>query len=223
VTKIKICGLTDKNNAIAAAKAGADLLGLVFAPSRRRVSSQRALQIAEAVYELKQRPLIVGVFVNLPAGEINSIAEYCCLDMVQLSGDESWRFCWQIERPLIKVIHIEADRTTGQVWSEIEEGYRPGLKQKPVLLLDTKTKDVYGGTGRTFDWRLAEEVSKRYPVIIAGGLSPQNVGSLIKQVNPWGVDVSGGVESGGEKDIKKINAFIKAVRQAEKEVENAAG
>jgi len=221
VAKIKICGLTDKNNAIAAAKAGADFLGLVFAPSRRQVSTERALQIVEAVHELKQRPLIVGVFVNLPAGEVNSIIEGCRLDMVQLSGDESWRYCREIERPLIKVIHIEAKRTVGQVLSEMEEGYRSGLKQKPVCLLDTKTKDVYGGTGRTFDWRLAEEISKRYPVIIAGGLSPQNVGSLIKQVNPWGVDVSGGVESGGEKDIKKMDAFIKAVRQAEKEVEIA--
>jgi len=223
VAKIKICGLIDKNNAIAAAKAGADFLGLVFAQSRRRVSLQRALQIVEAVHELKQRPLIVGVFVNLPAGEINSIAEYCRLDMVQFSGDESWHYCRQIERPIIKVIHIEAGRTAGQVLSEMGKGYRSGLKQKPALLLDTKTKDFYGGTGRTFDWRLAEEISKRYPLIIAGGLSPQNVGSLIKQINPWGVDVSGGVESDGEKDIKKINAFIKAVRQAEKEVENAAG
>lgn len=223
MAKIKICGLTDKNNAKAAAKAGADFLGLVFAQSSRRVSPDGALKIVEAVHELKQRPLIVGVFVNLPAGEINSIAEYCRLDMVQLSGDESWRYCRQIERPLIKVIHIEADRIAGQVLSEMEEGYRSGLKQKPALLLDTKTKDFYGGTGRTFDWGLAEEVSKRYPVIIAGGISPQNVGSLIKQVNPWGVDVSGGVESGGEKDIKKIDAFIKAVRQAEKEVKNAAG
>ncbi len=223
MAKIKICGLIDKNNAIAAAKAGADFLGLVFAPSRRQVSTERALQIVEAVHELKQRPLIVGVFVNLPAGEINSIAEYCRLDMVQFSGDESWHYCRQIERPLIKVIHIEADRTAEQVLSEMEKGYRSGLKQKPVLLLDAKTKNIYGGTGRTFDWKLAEEVSKKYPVMVAGGISPHNISGLIKQVNPWGVDVSGGVESGGEKDIKKINAFIKAVRQAEKEVENAAG
>ena len=223
MAKIKICGLIDKNNAIAAAKAGADFLGLVFAPSRRQVSTERALQIVEAVHELKQRPLIVGVFVNLPAGEINSIAEYCRLDMVQFSGDESWHYCRQIERPLIKVIHIEADRTAEQVLSEMEKGYRSDLKQKPVLLLDAKTKDVYGGTGRTFDWKLAEEVSKKYPVMVAGGISPHNISGLIKQVNPWGVDVSGGVESGGEKDIKKINAFIKAVRQAEKELENAAG
>ncbi|MFH1662696.1 MAG: phosphoribosylanthranilate isomerase [Chloroflexota bacterium] len=223
MAKIKICGLTNEADAIATAKAGADFLGLVFAQSKRQVSPDRALQIVKAVHKLKQRPLIVGVFVNMPAGEVNSTAQYCRLDLVQLSGDESWRYCREIERPLIKVIHMEAARTASQVLSEIEEGYRSGLKQKPVCLLDTKTEDAYGGTGKVFDWRLIEEVSGRYPVIIAGGLSPQNVGSLIMQVNPWGVDISSGVESGEEKDIQKINAFIEAVRQAEKEVKIAAG
>lgn len=222
MAKIKICGLTDKKTAIAAAKAGADFLGLVFAKSKRRVSQERALQIVEAVHKLKQRPLIVGVFVNSPAGEINNIAEYCHLDLVQLSGDESWRYCREIERPLIKVVHMDATHSPGKALLEIEEGYRSGLKQKPICLLDTKTENVYGGTGMSFDWKMAEEVSGRYPVIIAGGLSPQNVGSLIKQVNLWGVDVSSGVESNGKKDIKKIGDFIKAVRQAEKEVDIAA-
>jgi phosphoribosylanthranilate isomerase len=223
VTKIKICGLTNEADAIAAAGAGADFLGLVFAQSKRQLSSERALQIVKAVHKLKKRPLIVGVFVNLAAGEINRIAGYCRLDMVQLSGDESWSYCLDIERPLIKVIHIETSQTASQVLSEIEEGYKVGLKQEPICLLDTKTGDVYGGSGRVFDWRLAEEVSGRYPLIIAGGLSPQNVGKLVKQVNPWGVDVSSGVESGGIKVIQKINGFIKAVRQAEKEVEIATG
>jgi len=223
MVKIKICGLTNEADAITAARAGVDFLGLVFAESKRQISLEMALQIVKAVHKLRQRPLIVGVFVNLPAGEINRIAGYCRLDMVQLSGDESWSYCLDIERPLIKVIHIKADRTSGYILSEIEEGYKVGLKQRPIYLLDTKTGDTYGGSGRAFDWRLAEEVSGRYPLIIAGGLSPQNVGNLVKQVNPWGVDVSSGVESGGIKAIQKINDFIEAVRQAEKEVEIATG
>jgi len=223
MAKIKICGLTNEADAITAAGAGVDFLGLVFAPSKRQVSSERALQIVKAVHKLRQRPLIVGVFVNLPAGEINRIAGYCLLDMVQLSGDESWSYCLDIEHPLIKVIHMETSQTASQVLSEIEEGYKVGLKQRPIYLLDTKTGDAYGGSGIVFDWKLAVEVSGRYPLIIAGGLSPQNVGWLVKRVNPWGVDVSSGVESGGIKAIQKINDFIKAVRQAEKEVEIATG
>ena len=223
MAKIKICGLTNEEDAIAAAGAGVDFLGLVFASSKRQLSPEKALQIVKAVHKLNQRPLIVGVFVNLAAGEVNGIAGYCRLYLVQLSGDESWSYCLDIERPLIKVIHIETSQTASQVFSEIEEGYKVGLKQRPICLLDTKTGDVYGGSGRVFNWRLAEEASGRYPLIIAGGLSPQNVGKMVKQVNPWGVDVSSGVESGGIKDIKKINDFIKAVRQAEKEVEIATG
>ena len=223
MAKIKICGLTNEADAIAAARAGADFLGLVFAPSKRQLSPERALQIVKAVHELKQRLLIVGVFVNLLAGEINRIAGYCRLDMVQLSGDESWSYCLDIERPLIKVIHMEASQTASQVLSEIEEGYKVGLKQRPIYLLDTKTGDTYGGSGEIFNWKVAGEISGRYPVIIAGGLSPQNVGNLMKQVNPWGVDVSSGVESNGIKAIQKIDDFIKAVRQAEKEVEIATG
>jgi len=220
---IKICGLTNKGSAIAAAEAGADYLGLVFAESKRQVSKEKALQIVKVVRELKQAPMIVGVFVNSPAGEVNSIAEYCHLDMVQLSGDESWSYCLNVERLLIKVIHIQANYTTGQILSEIEEGYKTGLKQKPICLLDTKKGDAYGGTGRVFDWKIVEEIASRYPLIIAGGLSPQNVADLVKQVKPWGVDVSSGVESNGIKDVQNINNFIKTVRKAEKEVQIATG
>jgi phosphoribosylanthranilate isomerase len=223
VTKIKICGLTSARDAVIACEAGADFLGLVFAKSKRQVSPERALQIVETLYGLKQHPMIVGVFVNISAIEVNHITRYCHLDLVQLSGDETWSYCQKIEFPLIKVIHIGASKKASEVLCEIEKGYKTDLKHKPIYLLDTKTKGIYGGTGITFDWKIAKEISSRYPVIIAGGLSQQNVENLIKQLNPFGIDVSSGVESCGKKDKKKIDAFIKAVRRAGKEVGSGTG
>jgi len=100
---------------------------------------------------LKLQPKVVGVFVNSTAQEVNRIADYCHLDRVQLSGDESWRYCQQIERPVIKVIHILSNQKAEQIMSEIESGYSLGLKHKPICLLDSKTRDDYGGTGQAFN------------------------------------------------------------------------
>jgi phosphoribosylanthranilate isomerase len=212
VTKVKICGLTQAEHALVASEAGADFIGVVFAPSRRQITPKKARELVQAVRDLVTRPAVVGVFANSTAAEINSIADYCSLDWVQLSGHESWAYCQEIERPIIKVIHVSPSTTVEKVLSSIETGYRMLAGKEFVCLLDAEVEGAHGGTGQTFNWELARVVSARFLVMVAGGLTPTNVGQLLMAVKPWGVDVSSGVETGGQKDLVKIRAFIEAVR-----------
>jgi phosphoribosylanthranilate isomerase len=214
VTRIKICGLSEIQHVMTAAEAGADFIGLVFAPSKRQVSTKKALRLIEAVCHLKTRPAVVGVFVNSPVEIVNRIADYCHLDRVQLSGDETWDYCRRIERPIIKTIHVTNTSTPDEITSEIATGHKLLPKQNLICLLDSKVGDIYGGTGKAFDWKLAKKISARFPVLIAGGLTPTNVGRLVKKTHPWGVDVSSGVETKGQKDTTKIRTFIQEVRAA---------
>jgi len=214
VTRVKICGLTDIDTAIAAAEAGADLLGLVFAPSRRRVTPEAGRAITAAIRTRKLCPLLVGVFVNLPAGEVNRTAAFCGLDRVQLSGEESWAYCRRMELPVIKTVHVPAGADGREITRRIAAG-RYFLGAGLTCLLDTAAPGAHGGTGRRFDWRIAREAAARFPVIIAGGLDAESVGQLVREVRPWGVDVASGVETAGSKDTEKIRAFIAAVRRAE--------
>jgi phosphoribosylanthranilate isomerase len=212
MTRVKICGIRDKTHALAAVEAGADFIGLVFAPSRRQVSPQKALPLVELVRGLRSRPAVVGVFVNAAAQEVNHIADYCQLDWVQLSGDETWQYCQELKKAIIKVIHVSSGQKTDEILADIETGYQLLPEKELVCLLDSRVGGAYGGTGQVFNWQLAREVSVRFPVMIAGGLTPANVGQLVREVQPWGVDVSTGVESNGLKDASKIRAFVKAVR-----------
>ncbi len=217
MTRVKICGITETAHALATAEAGADFIGLVFATSRRQVTLERAKGIAQAVKDLKKPPLVVGVFVNTAANEVNRIADYCGLDWVQLSGDEPWEGLGDVERPFIKAIRVSREVNAEEIIATMSIGYEL-LGKELICLLDSHVEGSYGGTGQTFDWRLARQVSQRFPVIVAGGLSAENVGEAIKTVRPWGVDVSSGVETGGLKDVAKIKAFIEAVRRTDEDV-----
>jgi phosphoribosylanthranilate isomerase len=212
VTFVKVCGLSELEHVTAAALAGADFVGFVFAESRRRVTADKARDLVAAIGTRETRPATVGVFAGSPAAEVNRIAAYCGLDRVQLSGGESWQFCAQIDRPIIKTIHVAPQSTGDSIRRMIQEGRRLLKDKDHIFLLDTHGGAASGGTGLTFDWELAREVAAVFPVVIAGGLTPGNVADLISRARPWGVDVSTGVETDGMKDAAKISAFIRVVR-----------
>ena len=191
-------------------QAGADFIGFVFAPSRRQITREKTQEIIEAVSNDKVQK--VGVFVNLPADNVNTLAATCDLDWVQLSGDETWEYCQQIESPLIKAVHVSARWAPDELLAHLGDGQRVLVSRPPIYLLDTQVEHQYGGTGRVFDWGLARQAAAEFPVIIAGGLNAENVVQAIISLRPWGVDVSSGVESKGVKSVAKIKAFIKAVR-----------
>lgn len=213
MTRVKICGISRAEDALVAASAGADFIGLIFAPSRRRVTPEQAKLVVEVVRKLKPCPLLVGIFVNEKADYVNHLAEEVGLDWVQPSGDETLSYCREISKPVIKVCHVSADKTANQVLEEISTGLDFIPSGRLIYLLDTHTGNTYGGTGQAFDWSLAREVASRFPVIIAGGLDPDNVAWLIKYAKPWGVDVSSGVERGGQKDPGKIQTFVRAAKE----------
>jgi len=214
MTRVKICGIRDTTHALAAVEAGADFIGLVFAPSQRQVSPAKACEIASAVKKSSNATKVVGVFVNAPSSQVNEIADFCALDLVQLSGDESWEYCREVVGPIIKAIRVD-QQSPAELYTELSAGSKLPPSQKFITLLDSQVEGKYGGTGESFDWKLVQQVAKRFPVIIAGGLTAANVGQLVREVKPWGVDVSTGVESNGLKDASKIRAFVKAVRSTQ--------
>lgn len=221
MTRIKICGITDAETAGLCARLGADFIGLVFAESRRKVTPERALEMTCHLFSMPERPKLAGVFVNAPAYEVNRVAEFCHLDRVQLSGDEDEDYCRRIERLLIRAIRIGDDSAAEEIEHRIA-----AARPRTIHLLDCRSDAVYGGSGEKFDWTVLSQLEPSLPLMVAGGLTPENVGELILRYHPWGVDVSSGVESRGQKDPAKILAFIRAVRAADarlKGVRNATG
>jgi phosphoribosylanthranilate isomerase len=215
MTRIKICGIKEEVHALAAAEAGADFIGLVFAPSQRQITPAQAEKIATAVKQSGHNTEVVGLFVNMPAPEVNEIADFCHLDRVQLSGDESWEYGHEISRPLIKAVRISRRQSPQEIQNILANGTRIMNGKEHVFLLDSEVRGKYGGTGKTLDWKLMRGVAELSPVIIAGGLTPENVTEVIKAAAPWGVDVSSGVETDGIKAIDKIRKFIENARRVD--------
>jgi phosphoribosylanthranilate isomerase len=211
MTLVKICGLRTIEHALAAADAGADMLGFVFAPSPRQVGLDQAATIAEAVRAApRDRAVaIVGLFVNEAPERMLSIAQQCRLDAIQLSGDETSGLADSLPGyRLFKAIRLDG-RPSEAGWLETDQA--PAAH----LLIDAHVEGSYGGAGVLADWARAAELARRRPILLAGGLTPENVGAAIQQVRPIGVDVSSGVESDGTKDAAKIRAFVAAARASD--------
>ena len=197
--QVKICGICDAAGAASAIEAGADLIGFHFCRSDRRVTPEEAKAIVEG---LSLRPAIVGVFIDQDPDEVRQIAEFVGLDLLQLHGSEPPGF--DAGRPVMKVL-------------KVREGNVPDADAWPdPIMLDSWSADQRGGTGLTWDWDLARGLIATRKVFIAGGLEPGNVGKVVSNFKPYGVDVSSGVESEVRvKDPDKVRAFVHAVRIAE--------
>lgn len=198
--QVKICGLRTRDQLLTALEAGADLLGLMFYESSSRyIHPREAMELLKALEDNQPTSTIVGIFVNEEAEFINDIVEQVGLHVVQLHGNEPPEFCKRIKRPVIKGLHLNSITELNRV-----EKYQATTWR---ILLDTPTAK-WGGSGKTHDWSIAQEVAQQMPIILAGGLTPENVLEAIQRVHPWGVDVSSGVEINGQKDAGKIQAFI---------------
>lgn len=202
MTKVKICGVKTVAAGLAASEAGADFLGFIFAPSRRRIEPETAREIVRRVRN-EYDVAMVGVFVNAPAAEMRAITSLCRLDYVQLSGEEDQGVIDVLDTPVIKTFHVSSCTPA----SELHE--RALASNAAVVHFDNGRDGSHGGSGRPFDWDLIPRLDR--PVLLSGGLTSVNVGDAISRVRPWGVDVSSGVERGGEKDPELIRDFLAAV------------
>ena len=229
MTYVKICGITDVTQALHALEAGADMLGFVFAPSRRQVQVEVAARIicrAREVFPPRQRPWqAVGVFANQPLGLVKTISARSHLDVVQLSGTEPPWYCRQINVPVFKTVHVpELVGDKAAPGSEASADLRSTSAEQLLrslractgasrLVLDSGGAGRWGGTGQPFAWEWIGNAAR--DCLVAGGLTPENVETAILMLHPWAVDVSSGVEIGGQKDPLLISRFIMKVRRSD--------
>ena len=204
-TRVKICGITSVADGLAAARQGADAIGLIFhPPSPRRVTLGRAAEIAAGLPPFVAR---VAVFVNPSPEHVAEVVAACRLSLLQFHGEETPVFCRSFGIPYLRAVRVKSGVDLLESLAAYEDA--------AGWLLDAYRDDLYGGTGEAFDWNLIPQRLAR-PVILSGGLDAQNVGEAVRRVRPWAVDVSSGVESAkGVKDERLIAAFIAGVRNAD--------
>ena len=212
-TTVKICGVRRSENALVAAEAGADYIGIVFVPGRRRrIEPSDARLITDRLRAIgPEAASSVGLFGDQPLAEVLDTIDVAGLDVVQLCGQESVEYCRAVgdHARVIKVLHVENDAAIAAI-SNLIDAYTAA---RCTVTLDSQVAGLHGGTGESFDWSIAAQLaSSGRSFMLAGGLTPDNVSEAISVVKPWGVDVSSGVETGGEQDPDKIRRFVASAR-----------
>ena len=219
MTRFKICGLRDVDHALVAAEVGADFLGFGFVDGvRRHLTLEQAYPVIQAFRDRwgDDGPKLVGLFADQPIAFVNRVVSECGLDYAQLCGAEGVSYWNQVSVPVIRQIRVRDEGERSAVIEQVILLAGRAVNHGQTPLLDTYRPGAQGGTGHTFDWSIAAEVSKQFKALLAGGLTPDNVGEAIAVARPWCVDVSSGVETGGTKDSAKIRAFATAVRYADR-------
>ncbi len=202
---VKICGITNIEDALRVVELGADALGFVFyEKSPRKITKEKAKEIIDKIQTVKPRVVKVGLFVDELEEKVNEIASYCNFDILQFHGDETPNYCKKFPQKIIKAFKIKDKESLVNI-PKYEVDY---------YLLDAYSEELPGGTGKTFNWDLAKEAKEfGKPIILSGGLNPENIIEALKKVLPFGVDVSSGVELfPGQKDHKKLEEFITKVK-----------
>lgn len=210
---VKICGLRDVEHALVAAEAGANALGFIMAPSRRRVEPALVPDVRRHLASLKVRPRLVAVVVNEPERALRDIVERARPDVVQLSGDEEASVLGALSVAVFRTVRVPQGASVDHVRGMIDP-WLDHARPAEAVLIEAQTPGRFGGTGKVADWELAARLAETYPLILAGGLTPGNVAAGIETVRPGGVDVASGVEQKGVKSAELIRQFIGAARQA---------
>jgi phosphoribosylanthranilate isomerase len=230
MTKVKICGITNSEDARIAVEAGADLLGFIFyEPSPRYVTPEAVQEIVSGIADQVSvvtshgsrityypLPQFIGVFVNAPLETVAHVLDYCQLDAAQLHGDESPEFVAHFQDRAFKALRPQSQAEAERLINIYTP--RPHLPTSPpsnlpTFLIDAYHPTLYGGTGHVTDWTVAANIAQRHPIMLAGSLTPANVVAAIQAVEPWGIDVSSGVErEKGKKDPEKVRVFVEAVK-----------
>jgi phosphoribosylanthranilate isomerase len=205
--RVKICGITSREDALMVVEAGADALGFVFFQGSSRYITPD--QAAAIIHQLPPFVQTVGLFVNEERATVNATADQCGLDLIQLHGEESPDYCRGVTRRIIKAFRVKDTASLDEI----------PKYHVAACLLDTWSSAAHGGTGKTFNWEIAAGAAAAYRIILAGGLTPDNVAGAIAAVKPYAVDVSSGVESApGKKDAGLVRRFIRATRSQYHEI-----